>query len=378
MRNNFSGKLLLWMSVMCLLWIGASVGCSVSPTPEANDPALDVLLGGKGQQELAARIASSGHTWQEYSAWGKELVTKGFVANPPAGPAPSPKLSAYFVCTDCHNVAREDPVLTVQDPDARLAYIQNKSPEMFLTQGTTFWGMVNRVSFYNGYYAQYHDLCAPITTGDENVPNGGPDKNGNCMNGTRKMNATSLQDAIQICSAYCSEGRYMLRWEMDAVMAYLWDLQLHLSDLDLSPQEEADVRSALVTPQRQASKVVAMREFLKTKYLRQAGDTYRDMPAVHENADGTFMVGAYQNGETFAGNANRGKMVYERSCLHCHGTPIIPLQGPGLIGSVPLYYQALAKGLPGQDSPYMPEFTLQRLSRQQSADVQAYLQSLGE
>lgn len=56
----------------------------------------------------------------------------------------------------------------------------------------------------------------------------------------------------------------------------------------------------------------------------------------------------------------------------------MPLKGAGLFGNVPLYYHALAKGLPGQDSPYMPEFTLQRLSRQHAADVQAYLESLGE
>lgn len=371
-RVGMVGVLLLGMSI---LW-----ACTTAPLPEASgDPDIATLMGDtQSRQALADRIAGSGHTWQEYSAWGKELATKSFVTNPPTGAAPSPKLSNFFVCTDCHNLQREDPVLTVQDPEARLQYIQTKSDPMFLTQGTTFWGMANRVAFYNGYYAQYHDLCVPETTGDTIVPNGGPDKNGNCLPGTRKMDPASLEEAIQVCSAYCSEGRYMLRWEMDALMAYLWDIQVHLSDLELSPVERVRVRAALVPPSQDKSQVKVMREFLATKYLHRAGDTYRDMPALHQNTDGAFTVGAYQNGEIYAGDRLRGQAVYERACLHCHGTPIMPLDGAGLIGNVPLYYQALAKGLPGQNSPYMPEYTLQRLSRQQAADVQAYLESLGE
>lgn len=359
------------------LYVFLFVACS-QPVPmpiTPTSPSIASLMGDMRQKELAARISASGSTWQQNSAWGRELITQGFVAKPPHGPAPSPKLSQHFNCINCHNVAREDPSLPVQDPEARLAYIQS-GPDMYLTQGTTFWGITNRVSFYNDYYAQYRGLCVPVTTTNTQIQIGGPDSKGNCGQGTRKMNAESLEDALQVCSAYCSEGRYMLRWELDAVMAYLWDLQVHLVDLELTDAEKTEIVGALISPTANSPRAQKARELLATKYLQRAGDVYRDVPALKAHPDGSITVGAYHDGITYTGNAERGKLVYEKACLHCHGTPINPLTGAALIANVELFYSALAKGIPAQDTPYMPEYTLQRLSRQQSADVQAYLESL--
>lgn len=352
--------------------------CASPPVPPvvSNDPSIDTLLGGTGRQDLAARIQQSGGTWEQYAGWGKELYTNGFVEKPPIGSSPSPVISKAFTCNRCHNLAREDPVLTDQNPEARLNYIEQNGSNLILAQGTTFWGAVNRVSFYNDWYAKYRGLCVPETTTNTQVSNGGPDAQGKCAAGTRTLDPNSFEDAIQICSGYCSVGRYLLRWELDAMLAYFWDQELHLSDLNLTAAEERQVRSALVPLSRDANQVAAARELLKSKYLRAAGDTYRDIPAMTPNADGTVTVGAYPNGETFTGDTTRGKEVYAHACLQCHGTAIMPLAGHALIADVADFYKILAEGGVKPDVPYMPEYTLQRLSRQQSADIQAYLQLL--
>lgn len=344
--------------------------------PAADDPGIDTLMGGNGRQQVADRIKAAGGSWDQYVAWGKALFFTSSVPDPPVGPRPSPKISQYFTCSNCHNVAREDPVLTDQDPEARLRYIQDK-PSLALLQGTTFWGAVNRVSFYNGYYAQYHDLCTPENTTNTQVANGGPDDKGRCAPGTRKMNPASFEDAIQICSGYCSLGRYMLRWELDAMLAYFWNLEVRLSDLGLSKEEEGKVRAALVPLSRGAKAVEEARALLASRYLRAAGDTFRNMPALKHNINaGTWTVGAYPNGKSYVGDTARGRQIYDRGCAHCHGTALMPMEGGPLVGDVGSFYQVLAKGTYETEQPYMPEFTLQRLSRQQAADVQAYLQQL--
>lgn len=376
--NLFCRQRVLIPCITLLAWLLAS--CATPPVPVSvpTDPSLDTLLGGTGRQELAARIQQTGHTWEQYAAWGKELYTNGFVETPPVGPGPSPILSKAFTCNRCHNLAREDPVLTDQNPEARLTYLRQNGSNLILAQGTTLWGAVNRVSFYNDLYSKYHGLCVPETTTDTQVSNGGPDNQGKCAAGTRTMNPTSFEDAVQICSGYCSVGRYLVRWELDAMLAYFWDQELHLSDLALTEQEEKQVRRALVPLSRDANQVASARSLLMGKYLRAAGDTFRDIPALTPNPDGTITVGAYPNGESFVGDVQRGQEVYARACLQCHGTTIMPLAGPALVADVADFYLILADGRVKPDQPYMPEFTLERLSRRQSADIQAYLQQLGK
>lgn len=369
----------VWLiTLACIVLLGATAACGQpvpTPTPPSN-PSIALLMGDQKIQELRARIAASRIPWETYSGWGQELIEKGFVAHPPQGPVPSPNLSQEFTCTNCHNTTREDPDLAVQNPEARVEYIRFNHPRVWLAPATTFWGMTDRVSFYNDYYAQYHALCVPDVTTNVQVAIGGPDAQGNCAPGTRRMNPYVLEDAIQVCSAYCSVGRYMLRWELDSVLAYLCDMQVHLDDLQLTSAERIEILSALLPPSPDADRVKEARALLATKYLRQAGDTFRDIPALIKNADGTVSAGAYPDGATFTGNVQRGETVYQASCAHCHGTTINPVQGADLSTNVEKFYTALAKGIVPPNAAYMPEFTQQRLSRQQSADLQAYLDTL--
>ena len=89
---------------------------------------------------------------------GKELVLEGITKKPKGGK--TRKQSKHFVCTSCHNVQKEVPDLSENDPQARLEYVrENGLPYL---QGTTLYGAVNRTSFYNGdYEKKYGDLVEP-------------------------------------------------------------------------------------------------------------------------------------------------------------------------------------------------------------------------
>ena len=211
----------------------------------AESPGLDALLGGSGRAQLQAELKTlvfdngKAYSWQDYSAWGKEIFLSGRVKTPPTGSSPSKPVSKYFTCARCHNYEREDPILPVLDPEARFEWIERTGEKIFMLQGVTLWGGVNRKTFYAGDFSKYHDLCVP--KGEELFPwlPCGPIF-GWCIPGCRTMHPDSLVDATQVCSHYCSVGRYLKAWELYALMAFFWDQEIRLDDLDLQPQTRAD------------------------------------------------------------------------------------------------------------------------------------------
>jgi len=89
---------------------------------------------------------------------GEDIIRNGFSKRD--GLKKSRRQSKHFVCTSCHNLEREDPDLSLSDPQARLDYVIGKGIPFL--QGTTMYGAVNRTSFYNDdYYKKYGDLIEP-------------------------------------------------------------------------------------------------------------------------------------------------------------------------------------------------------------------------
>jgi len=90
---------------------------------------------------------------------GEDIIRNGFSKR--EGLKKSRRQSKHFVCTSCHNLEREDPNLSISDPQARLDYVIDKGIPFL--QGTTLHGAVNRTSFYNDdYYKKYGDLIEPV------------------------------------------------------------------------------------------------------------------------------------------------------------------------------------------------------------------------
>ena len=278
---------------------------------------------------------------------GREIVFTGITDGPNG--KKTKKVSQYFNCTHCHNTAIEDPDLTKSDPVARLEFVSAKG--MSFLPGTTFYGVVNRTSWYNGDYAvKYGALVTPARD--------------------------TLANAIQLCAMECSQGRRMEKWEINAVIAYFYSIGYKLQDLKLSEEEFELVNRALYADsQDYFSDAIKM---LKSKYFNASPATF-SYPLPKETRN---------YGKD--GNVNNGERIYEKGCMTCHKT----------IGGVTNFkfdkekitfrhlrrhleknnknsvYYMVRKGtyaVPGY-RPYMPNYPLERLSEQQLEDLVAYIQ----
>ena len=344
------------------------------PAPTSNvdgvpDVGIDELLGRGGRKAHAERLARTKvggkvYGWDDYERWGKELYFNCQVAKPPIGPAPSKLISEFYKCSHCHNHLREDRILSKQDPENRFAMILEQPAKKIepgaldaplrLQPGTTMWGAVNRDSFYNDSYMIYHRLT---------------------VGGGRPMNPQSLEDATQVCCTYCSVGRLAEEWEILAMLTYFWSLEVKLADLDLPTAAAATMAAVLRAPssERDPVQVANARKTLGQLYLARAGDEYTAVPKDLK----TDSQGPYPDKAQFQGDVAIGKKLYSVACDHCHGEgKPNETAGSDLVRNLSKYHAVLAYGTQQDKEAYMPMFSRQRLSRQQIADIQAYLKSL--
>ncbi len=393
------------------------------PKTDAN-PSIDVLLGKNQRQAFADGLAKKEyggrtHAWDQYVAWGRSLAIDGRAKEPPVGPAPSMPLADTYRCVHCHNLLREDAKLIAQDPErreklirtvnlaqliaqpvgqaAQVAHVAPRRPRrpvaqvaqgsrsgepsrtaaqqaglqkrdgsaLSLTPGTTLWAAVNRESFYNGHYQRYHALkVCDFTARRPGRRSGEPSRTGD----ERKMNPQSLSDAIQVCCSYCSAGRFPEPWELDSLLAFLWTLELRLKDLGL-PDKDAQALLEQLTGQDEVALTQA-RQTLRQHYLPKAVAERNEEPLrTKDNVD------SYDDGTNYTGDARRGKLVYRSACAGCHGGNVHAKAEADLVSSDKLFHRYVWKGTQ-REGVYMPLFTQQRLSRQQAADIRAYLHSL--
>ena len=279
---------------------------------------------------------------------GEELFKTGFAKR--IGSRKKKKQSKHFVCTSCHNIEKEDPDLSVSDPQARLEYA-DKMGLPFL-QGTSLYGAVNRTKFYNGdYYKKYGNLV-------------------------EKAN-DDLREAIQLCAVECAQGRRLANWELESILGYLWSLELKMGDLNLTAQDYQYIEKAINKGDDQ-EKAIAM---IKSKYLQASPATFTPPPTDRKKGYG------------LTGDPKNGKLIYELSCLHCHKNQRYSffhldeskLSLKYLDNHFPKYsrasvYQVGRYGtspLNGKHS-YMPQYTAEKMSNQQMEDLRAYFEQGGE
>jgi mono/diheme cytochrome c family protein len=252
--------------------------------------------------------------------------------------------SKYFTCVACHNIEREDPNLADPSPEDRLAFVEEKN--LPFLQGSPLYGVVNRTSYYNGdYVKKYGDLVKP----------------------TRK----DLREAIQLCAVECSQGRALKPWEIESVLAYFWTIDLKVADLNLNDVEKRSLERALHTGESREQAI----HLIKSKYQQEAPATFLDPPvdrtAVNEDADPT-----------------NGKKIYELSCLHCHMDNSFAffrldqskftfryLQKHLSDYTEHSVYQVARYGTSpkGGKRGYMPQYTAEKLTDSQLADLRAYI-----
>lgn len=272
---------------------------------------------------------------------GEELVKVGKTIGPNG--SSSGYISKYYACTSCHNVEREDADLSVVDQDARLQYaIKNQIP--FL-QGSTFWGIVNRETWYNDdYVLKYGDL----------------------VNEAEK----SLKASIELCATVCSQGRSLQNWEMESIVSYLWSLEMKIEDLGLTAQEMNQLNGADTDDIK--------RQLLKSKYLQKSPATFGEPP---KNK---------LSGYDHEGDPVLGKAIYELGCQHCHrpnGESDVVLDNSDLTlnwlerhitdNTQLSIYEIVRKGTYAAygHKEYMPHYTLEKMSDQQLEHLRAFIEN---
>jgi len=275
---------------------------------------------------------------------GEDIVLKGRTKR--EGKGNSKYVSKFYTCTNCHNIEQEDPDLRFSNPDKRLAYVNEK--KIPFLQGTTFYGAVNRATWYNDdYIKKYGDLVKPARN--------------------------DLTEAVQLCAKVCSQGRYLEDWELESVMAYLWTLEYKLSDLNISDALMKRLEDAKASGQANPALV----KEVKALYAQKSPATFAEPP--------TDKAKGYEN---LVGNAENGSKIYEGSCQHCHkpyGASRLILDNSRLTfrklkrnierPTNFSIYEIVRHGthtLEGHKA-YMPHYTLERMSHQQVEDLKAFI-----
>lgn len=274
---------------------------------------------------------------------GKEIFHNGFTRSFKG--KKTKRISKHFVCTSCHNVQREDPDLSIIDPQQRLDFT-NALGLPFL-QGSSMYGIVNRNSFYNNDYEKKYGKLVDVARND-------------------------LREAIQLCSTECSSGRSMKNWELESVLMYLWSLELKINDLEINGEEEQIINEALNN--RGNTKDAA--NLIESKYLKNSPAHFIEPPSDREARS------------QLIGDATNGALIYENSCLHCHKNrrysffKLDKSKGTfkNLAKNLDNYhnrsiYQVSRYGtspVAGKKA-YMPQYTVEKMSEKQLEDLKSYI-----
>ena len=280
---------------------------------------------------------------------GRELVTLGYTTDPQG--RKTSRQSKYFVCTACHSTQRETQKLTSLDPQDRLDYaIANDLP--FLP-ASTFYGIVNRISFYNGDYQKKYAEVPDI-----------------------KMAHRDIRKAIHVCATQCAQGRPLEDWEMESILAYFWTLQIRIGDLDITDTERKKIEYALNESRSTARAVALIESHYPDQYPARFAES---MPYRTLQYDFSMKEKRMANGQA----------IYNRSCKHCHAekrysfyalddsrATFRQLDKRLQTGHPHSIYKIVRTGTypkKGQKS-YMPQYTLEKMSDVQLEDLRIFIQ----
>ena len=279
---------------------------------------------------------------------GRDLLTIGRTTKPSGGR--TALQSKHYKCTHCHNMVNEDPDLREPNPDGRLNYaIENNLPYL---QGTTLYGVVNRATWYNGDYVSKYGLEAEEAH-------------------------TSLRKSIHLCATTCSQGKDYNDWEMNAVLAYLWSIELKLGDLKFDDSDWKRLNSEPGESDHDSRE--ARIAWLKSKWYQGSPATFSDQP---DNLSAGYGL---------KGDPERGEAIYRLSCMHCHepgGITYFILDYERLTFQLMSHnmtrytmynmYHVARYGVPSYlgERAYMPNYTLERLSNQQAEDLRSYIEMM--
>ena len=284
----------------------------------------------------------------EKASLGEDLIRYGRTKK--AGKY-SKRISKYFVCTDCHNLKREFNSLSSESSSERLTYAKNNGIPFL--PGSTLSGVYNRTKFYNDDYIKKY---GPLVENSRDT----------------------LANAIQLCAKYCASGLYLEEWELEAFMHYFKKNELKIKDLDLSENNLKNIQRYSLLKEDEKSKLI---ELIKSSY-RQSYAAHFLKP---------IDTGKRLYGE--GGDVENGKLIYRKSCLHCHGGRRVTylnldesqLTARMFWNNITNYtdkslYQIVRYGTYAKTGrkQYMPLYTKEKMSDEQLNDLVAYIKKTAE
>ncbi len=261
-------SLIILAFVVCT---GFTASVILEPAPYDSNMPVSSLLISLGEE---APAHYRGTVDMEKLGIGKDLVHLG---GPFENGEVKYRVSDHFVCVDCHNTQPESKFAHDNDPNSRLEFaMETNLPYL---PGSTFYGITNRTSWFNGDHEKKY--------GAELI---GPARH-------------DLVNAIQLCSKECSVGRELTEEELEGVLHYLGSMELKLKDLNLSDEEMESITARGQSEEQKAQNI----RLIRSKFLQGYPATFAEVLPKKERKMGKE-----------GGDLEKGKWLYEKSCLHCH------------------------------------------------------------
>ena len=249
--------------------------------------------------------------------------------------------SPYFKCISCHNTTEEYKSLIHISAEDKLDQ-SIKTGQPFL-QASTFYGIVNRKTFYNDdYQSKYAGV--PLI----------------------KESHTDIRSAIQLCATQCAQGRELADWEVESVLAYFWELQLKMNDLELDDKSMESIQSAINSKEGKNEAI----QLIRSKYIDYS-PAHFVKPISFDEVDFNEMT---------EDDLKKGEALFTLSCLHCHKNKSYSFFNLGKTkntmrfllnktkqGAYHSVYNISRNGtysLNGKKS-YMPQYSTEKMSNQQ-------------
>lgn len=283
---------------------------------------------------------------------GRDIINKGY-STKQDGTGKTAQQSPYFKCTACHNKEKEFDDLSNISAQNRLNYaVKHDLP--FL-QGSSFYGLINRKTFYNDDYQKKYGHVPII-----------------------KASNTDIRKAIQLCATQCAQGRALSDWEIESIIAYYSSIGLKIKDLNLKPAEKKEIETII----NKGTDLHQAVHLLESKYLATS-------PAHFANHKAYTPITEAEKKDTES--FKNGQLVYEHSCLHCHEGKrysffaldnskfsFINLLNRTKADKDGSIYKITRHGtwpLAGKKA-YMPLYPMEKMSEDQLTDLKIYIENM--
>ncbi|MFT7452934.1 MAG: hypothetical protein ACI9VN_003670, partial [Patescibacteria group bacterium] len=223
-------RFLASFSLLAVFGIGVLHDFQKETVQEEMDPnefTMEEAIALLGGENVAHKMEAVDYTKAEL---GRQLI---FTGQTKRGVFKSKVISPYFKCIDCHNVKNEFMDARNNKPENRLEHAINQN--LLFLPASTLWGIYNRKAFYNGDYTKkYGEVISEAKA--------------------------SLPEAIQVCAEYCSAGRKLKNWELDAIMHYFKSKELKLKDLPIDGNTKKNILNVGKLTEKEKTKFLQILE----------------------------------------------------------------------------------------------------------------------